>query len=137
MKTRRPHIPVMVKLHAALLQLGFEPHQVELDHDPALALRPIAPETGDTIPHANDPRYLVWRLKAEHAAKTTGRKGESRKGDQANGDTSRAAKVKRIRRKGHDFTRHANWVLHDEGPPMPINRPKRKIPSRPFPKRKA
>ncbi len=129
MKQRRPHIPVMVKLHAALRQLGLEPHEAELDHDPALALRPIDPETGDTVPPANDPRYLVWRPKAEHLAKTTGRRGESRLGDQANGDIQRAAKVKRLQRK------HAAPVQPEEQPP-PAKRWKRKIPSRPFQKRK-
>lgn len=122
MKARRPHIPVLVKLHAALLQLGLEPHEVELDHDPALALRPIDPETGDTIPPANDPRYLVWRTKADHAVKTTGRKGGSRKGDQANGDIQRVAKVKRILQR------------NNTDPDKPL-RQKRTIPSRPFPKR--
>ena len=108
----------MVKLHAALYQLGLEPHEVELDHDPALALRPIDPVTGDTVPPANDPRYLVWRTKAEHAVKTTGRRGESRLGDQADGDIQRAAKVNRI-------------LVRSGAKPS-----KRKIPSRPFPQRK-
>lgn len=132
--TRRQHIPVMVRLHAALIQLGFEPHEVELDHDPALALRPIDPETGDTIPPANDPRYLVFRPKAEHAMKTTGRRGESRLADQANGDTPRAAKLNRISAKQAEF--RARLLAKTEGrePPQPARR-KHKIQSRPFPKR--
>lgn len=131
MRQARPHIPAMVKLHAALFQLGFEPHEVELDHDPALALRPIDPETGDTIPPANDPRHLVWRPKAEHAIKTTGRRGESRKGDQAGGDTSRAAKVKRLSADAEQF--RARLLAKAEGAePAPAPRAKRKIPSRPF-----
>jgi hypothetical protein len=135
MKPRRPHIPVMVKLQAALMQLGLEPHAVELDHDPALALRPIDPETGDTVPAANDPKYLVWRPKAEHAIKTTGRRGESRLGDQANGDIQRAAKVKRISAKQERFRASVLSVSSDLQT-LSQQKPKSKIPSRPFPKRK-
>jgi len=134
--TRRQHIPVMVKLHAALMQLGFEPHQVELDHDPALALRPIDPATGDTIPPANDPRYLVFRPKDEHAVKTTGRRGESRLADQSNGDTPRNAKLNRISAKQSEF--QARMLAKSEGHEVPqLARGKSKIPSRSFPKRSA
>jgi hypothetical protein len=131
MKRRRPHIHAMVKLHAALYQLGLEPHAVELDHDPALALRPVDPETGDTIPPANDPKFLVWRTKADHKLKTTGRRGESKLCDISNGDIHRAAKVKRIRRRIEQATPHEFGAEA-----APSGAPKRKIPSRPFQKRK-
>lgn len=130
----RLRVPLLAQLHAALRQLGFEPHEVELDHDPALGIRPIDPETGLTIPHPNDPRFLVWRPKAEHAVKTTGRSGESRLSDQANGDTSKAAKVKRISADQEQF--RARLLAKSEGrEPPQTSRFKRKIPSRPFPKK--
>ena len=69
---RRKHISLLTKLHAALYQLGFEPHEVELDHAPALALREWDEAAQDTIPPASDPRYLVWMPKADHAVKTRG-----------------------------------------------------------------
>lgn len=52
---------------------------VQLDHDPALILRLFDRETGKYTPDANDPAWLVWREKAQHQEKTTGRRpGASR-----------------------------------------------------------
>jgi hypothetical protein len=118
---RRKSIPVKAQLHAALYQLGFEPHEVDLDHDPALGLRVYDEATQDTIPPANDPRYLVWRPKAEHKLKTTGRKGESKLSVDGNGDVSRIAKVERLLKKQETKETPSQW-------------PTRKLESRPFPK---
>lgn len=118
---RRKSIPVKAQLHAALYQLGFEPHEVDLDHDPALGLRVYDEATGDTIPPANDPRYLVWRPKAEHKLKTTGRKGESDLSVTGNGDVSRIAKVERLLKKKEEKPSSYNW-------------PSRKLESRGFDK---
>jgi hypothetical protein len=126
--SRRKHIPLMVKLHAALYQLGFEPHEVELDHDPALALRPIDPETGDTIPPANDPKALIWRPKAEHREKTFGRGGEKRI-TTAGGDIHAIAKARRLSKEHEEFRRRLT-----EKPPRE-ERPKSKWPKRPFRKK--
>jgi hypothetical protein len=54
-----------------------------LDHDPALILRPYNPRIKDVAsrytPHAHDPDALVYREKADHQQKTTGRRpGASR-----------------------------------------------------------
>jgi hypothetical protein len=68
---RKP-IPLKTQLRAAIIQLGLDPDNVELDHDPALRLRPKCPETGDTIPPANDPEFLVWRTVEDHKDKTRG-----------------------------------------------------------------
>lgn len=59
-----------------LLGLLFvHPH---LDHDPALILRPYNPRIKDVAarytPHAHDPAALIYREKADHQQKTTGRK---------------------------------------------------------------
>lgn len=52
--------------------------QFALDHDPALILRPYNPRIKDIAaryaPHAHDPVALVYREKADHQQKTTGRK---------------------------------------------------------------
>lgn len=49
-----------------------------LDHDPAIILRPYNPRIKDVAsrytPHAHDPSALVYREKADHQQKTTGRK---------------------------------------------------------------
>lgn len=124
---RRKSIPVRVQLHAALYQLGFEPHEVDLDHDPALGLRPWSEETQDTIPPANDPKYLVWRPKADHKLKTTGRKGESKLSISGNGDVSRIAKTDRLAEDHEAFRKRL--LSRECG--QPYER-KSNIPSRPF-----
>jgi len=51
----------------------------QLDHDPALILRLFNKETGKYTPDACDPDHLIWREKALHQEKTTGRRpGASR-----------------------------------------------------------
>lgn len=47
---------------------------VQLDHDPALILRNHNRRTGKYTPDANDPDFLIYRLKDDHLQKTTGRK---------------------------------------------------------------
>jgi hypothetical protein len=101
----RRKVPLKAQLEAALRQLGFEPHEVDLDHDPALGLRPIDPETGQHRPHQHDPKALIWRPKAEHRAKTTGRRGESDLSLTFNGDQSRIAKAGRLEEASEDFRR--------------------------------
>jgi hypothetical protein len=124
---RRKNIPLRAQLHAALYQLGFEPHEVDLDHDPALGLRPWNEETQDTIPTANDPKYLVWRPKAEHKLKTTGRKGESDLSITGNGDVSRIAKADRLAEDHEAFRKRL--LTRQCGEPYPR---KNTIKSRPF-----
>lgn len=131
MTSRRRHIGLEAKLHAALRQLGFEPHEVELDHDPALCLRPVDPATGDTIPPASDPRYLVWRPKAEHALKTHGPGGE-RRITTAGSDRHTAAKIDRLAERQAEFERQRAALLKPERQ----ERPRSKWPSRPFPSRR-
>lgn len=131
---RRKHIPLKAQLHAALRQLGFEPHEVELDHSPALVLREWDDEAQDTVPPASDPRFLIWRPKAEHAAKTFGHGGEKRI-TTAGSDIGNAAKVKRIEKDpagGEEFRRRILETKRGERP----ERPRSRIPCRPFPNRK-
>ncbi|WP_210339837.1 hypothetical protein [Bosea sp. ASV33] len=130
----RKHIPIGVKLHAALLLLGFTEEEiaggVEWDHQPALALRIVDPETGELMPHPNDPRHLRPLRKVEHAEKTRGRGATT-----AGSDVGNAAKVKRIERDpagGEEFRRRILEIKRGERP----ERPRSRMPSRPFPNRK-
>ena len=127
---RRKSIPLLAQLHAALYQLGFEPKEVQLDHDPALGLRPWDEQAQDQVPPANDPKFLVWRPKEEHKLKTTGRHGESKLSISGNGDQSRIAKTDRLEEEHESFRRRL--LSRECG-----QRRERKgsIPSRPFPKR--
>jgi hypothetical protein len=61
-----------------LLKVLFQDDVPQLDHDPALILRPFNEETGKYDPDANDPEFLVWREKADHQEKTTGRRPGAR-----------------------------------------------------------
>lgn len=71
------------ELLTLLLKAMFPGVEVELDHDPALVLREkIYNDLGQImryVPAANDPAFLIWREKAAHQEKTTGRRpGASR-----------------------------------------------------------
>ncbi|MEN5275823.1 hypothetical protein ABE527_02625 [Brucella sp. TWI432] len=58
--------------------MGLKIEQVQFDHNPALCFRPVNPETGDTIPPANDPEHIDMLLITEHKEKTFGKGGEKR-----------------------------------------------------------
>jgi hypothetical protein len=121
-KGYRPHMSVSVKLEAALRALGMEPRDVEWDHDPPLQLRVWCPVKGDTIPPANDPRFIVPRRTRDHAAKT------------ANVDIPAIAKTRRLS-SDHELFR-ARALAKAGGDPAPEpKRRSRRIPSRPFQKR--
>jgi hypothetical protein len=121
----RKTVPLSIKLEAALLQLGLDPKACHLDHDPALALRPLNEAGTDFDPPQHDPRYMRWVSTSDHSRKTTGRKGES-KLSISGGDQQKIAKVKRLEKK------FVSRLLR----PEKKERPKRKWPSRPFAKRK-
>lgn len=94
----RKKVPINVALAVALRQLGFEPHEVELDHDPALGLRNVNADGTDWDPPQHDARYLVWRPKAEHRVKTSGTKATT-----AGSDVQMIAKGKRLARDTEAF----------------------------------
>lgn len=103
-KRRTP--PMQVKLQGALNQLEHAMRKLgqvpveetieawEFDHDPPLELRAVDEATGEHRPHQHDVRFLVWRPKKAHRAKTTGRKGES-KLSIGDGDAQKIGKVRR------------------------------------------
>lgn len=138
---KRPHIPLAVKLEAALRQLGLDPATAELDHDPALELRAIINYDNDRCPvyhpAANDPRYLVWRSNVEHATKTNGPGGEKRITTRG-GDHGDAAHLRRLTKKEAAF--RGRLLAKTEAPEgFTAIKPttfKRKISSRSFEKRR-
>ena len=121
-------MPLRVKLAAALFALGLDPKTTEFDHDPALGLRPVDPETGDTVPAANDPKHIVPRARAAHRHKTV---GDHRP---LSGDISRIAKLKDVERKEAAFRQRLLAKTAGERAPKPKRR-SRPIPARPFQKR--
>lgn len=97
---------------------GMKPHA--LDHDPALILRPYNPRIRDVAarytPHAHDPEALIYREKADHQQKTTGRKPGA---------------AKTVTTKGSDIGLKTKFARLEGRTKKP---PKRKWASRPFPK---
>jgi hypothetical protein len=130
-KVKRKAIPDRVKLIAALRRFGLSVADVQFDHNPALALRPINPHTGDTVPPANDPDHIDMLLLAEHKEKTFGRGGEKRI-TTADGDVGKIAKMHRVSDSEENFRRRL--LAKDKGEEPPPS--KSKWPSRPFQNRK-
>lgn len=129
----RKRIPDRVKLEAALRRFGLKVEDVQFDHNPALALRPINKLTGDTIPPANDPAHIDMLLVDEHKLKTFGRGGEKRI-TTADGDIGKISKVRRLTKKQEAFRQR---LLAKDAGEEPAPR-KSKWQSRPFkPKAKA
>ena len=128
----RKAIPDRVKLIAALRRYGLTTQDVQFDHNPALALRPINELTGDTIPPANDPAFIDMLLTEEHKLKTFGRGGEKRI-TTADGDIGKIAKMRRVSKSQEEFRRTV--LAKQTGEPAP-DKPKSKWPSRPFSEKK-
>ena len=129
-REHRKAIPLGVKLHAALLALGYTDEEIvgghlRWDHHPALALRFVDPETGEMTPAPNDPRYIRPMRKDEHDVKTFGLPATT-----AGSDIGRAAKVKRLT-ADHEAARR-RMLAKDAGEPKQPTR----WGSRPFPKRR-
>jgi len=134
----RKAIPVGVKLHAALLLLGFTDDDIAggiaWDHSPALALRFVDPETGKLVPEANDPHFLQPLRTADHRTKTCGRRGEARS-TSAGSDQNRIAKIDRLAPEHEEFRRRMLTKGEREKPVAA--KLKRAWPSRPMNRRKA
>jgi hypothetical protein len=104
---KRQHMPLHVKLEAALRAMGLEPKLVEFQHDPPLALRIWVPERGDYDPPENDPRYIRPMAKEEHREVTAKR------------DIPAIAKTKRLSKTHEEFRQ--KMLAKDQGddPPPP------------------
>jgi hypothetical protein len=162
MKRPRPYIPLAVRVELAeqycekglwwplyctaveaggmtlgrrfAILIGHLPKGVQLDHDPALILREFNARTGKYTPDANDPAHLVYREKADHQQKTTGRKpGAERTVTTKGSDIGLKTKFARLERKktakAFGFQPTPN-TLRALG--ATLEKPKRKIPSRQF-----
>lgn len=68
--TLSAHLEAMLEVLKGQLRAS----SLQLDHDPALILRPFNEETGEYTPKANDHRHLLYRDTIEHLQKTIGRK---------------------------------------------------------------
>ena len=128
MTAKRPYIPLRVKLEAALLQLGLDPETAELHHNPPLALREVGKD-GRIYPGPNNPGYLQWLAPADHKRRTFGLGGEKRI-TTAGSDIGNIAKGKRLAKEEVEFRKRLQATL------VQSPKPKRRIPSRPFPKRR-
>lgn len=98
----------LAQLADAMRALGLIPvdaaPEFELDHDPALCLRPVDPETGKHIPPQHEPSCLIWRTKEAHDRKTNGPGGEKRITN-AGSDKHIAAKGGRLARRHEEMRR--------------------------------
>lgn len=104
--------------------LGLLGVEIDWDHTIPIAMREIDQETGDTIPPANDPRYIRPMLREQHREKTFGTKATT-----AGSDIHAIARVKRLSRKQEEFRQRMLEKLPKE------ERPKSKWPKRGFQKR--
>lgn len=75
----RPHMSIKVKLESLVIHGNRDKEtgekfgsikNIDFDHDPPLMLRVWNSEAGDTEPPANDPAYIVPRLRSSHRRKT-------------------------------------------------------------------
>lgn len=127
-KVRKP-IPDRVKLLAALRRFGLSIGEVQFDHNPALALRPINKLTGDTIPPANDPEHIDMLLLGEHKAKTFGPGGEKRI-TTAGSDIGNIAKVRRLTKAQEESRRRMLAKAEGQEPERKTKWPKRSFPKK-------
>jgi hypothetical protein len=150
----RRNMPVAVKLQALWRSIADgilpDPHDVEIDcrqlefdHDPALMNRDYDLAANDFLPGQNDPNHIVARIGADHDEKTFGRKADAEKTVTTRGsDVGEAAHQRAVvdseklhqaalASKNGDF-KSAAAILATARPRA--RKPKRKIPSRPFPK---
>lgn len=121
--------PLAKRLFTLLEFLFPDGAEVALDHDPALILRPYNPRIKDVAkrytPHAHDPAALIYREKADHGQKTTGRRpGAERTITTKGSDIGLKTKFARLERK-----KATGSPRNRKG-----GRLKSKFGSRPFPK---
>lgn len=139
----RRAVPMRVQRDRALAlcadlmrKLGMVPVDAEvafeLDHDPALCLRPIDPTTGQHIPPQHEPSCLIWRTKEQHALKTRGRGATTAGSDVGEDRKTRQLVEARIERgeAAADDPDLAPWAPNQNRRPKP---PKRVWPKRSFP----
>lgn len=131
------------ELLTLLLKALFPDVKVELDHDPALILRQCfrngRGEIVRYVPDANDPAHLVWREKALHQEKTTGRRpGASHTITTKGSDIGLKTKFARLERPTKTRLQQISRTKHIDTSDIPeadeewFRKAKVQIPSRPF-----
>ena len=135
----RKAIPVTVKLEVVIRQHSLctkcserlgKLDDTQFDHIPAVQLRCWDPEAKDTTPRSNDPEFIFAKHADCHAKKTFGSSEELTRGD-----VTEIARTKRIARETEDFRRRMLAKTDPDAEVPPPRRPKKKWPSRSFPKR--
>lgn len=128
MRLPRKHMPVSVKLNAALNALGLLGMTIEFDHQPPLAFREKVLDSDGHIvgyiPDENDPRYIVPMIRDAHRRKTNGKPH-----DASDGDIHKAAKIKRLTETEQEFRRRL-LEPEEREKPKATKWAKRKFPSR-------
>jgi len=110
----RPRIPLGTVVDVILAAFGLTRAEVEIDHDPPLALRVWDPVHKDTIPPANDPAHLRLRLKSVHRDKTT---GGATKTSGRGSDVTEIARTKALADRQRQF--RERLLAKDRGDPKP------------------
>lgn len=103
----------------------------EVDHRPPLCDRPYDTEANDFIPPQWSVEHLFLIEKAEHRRRTFGRQPGAEKTVTTRGsDVGERARTRRLRRAQAAHER----AMSEKHQAAATTRPKRKLPSRPFPK---
>ena len=110
----RPKIPDRAILDVVLEAFGLTRADIELDHNPPLALRVWDAGAKDTIPPANDPAYLFLRIKAAHRDKTT---GGTAKTSGRGSDVTEIARTKQAADRQREF--RERLLAKERGEPKP------------------
>lgn len=125
---KRKSIPLGVKLAAAIHLLGLDPEDLDWHHQPPIAMRPIDPITGETIPAQNDPKFIIPMARAAHKARTFG--------DHVplSGDVQQIKKLRRIEKEAAAF--RARLLAKASGDDPPPQKRRHSWPKRKFVRRK-
>lgn len=126
---KRKHRPISVERDACLNALGLLGKNINYDHRPPLSHRPYDAATGLYTPDENDPKYLFPVLAEENKRLADGDPAKP-----LSGDTSIAAKLKRISKDQDQF--RARLLAKDTGDDPPPQKRKRLWPRRRFYRRK-
>ncbi|MGP9819244.1 hypothetical protein ACTZWW_04445 [Salinarimonas sp. NSM] len=133
-------IPVVVMEDGTERDARPDEVALDLDHTPALGMRPVNADGTDYDPPQHDPGALVWRPQVAikgmqgHREKTHGRRlGESRNARREPGDVTMIAKARRVEKANAEFRARLLAKVDPDAEPPPARKRKHTIPSRPFP----
>jgi hypothetical protein len=124
-------LPKRDVLSMLLIVCGLDPADTHFDHSPSLQARVWNEAAQNTVPTANDPKFIVPLASADHRDKTSGPSTKAR----AQGDQTEIARTKNLAESQAAF--RDRILAKGEPREAQTSKPKRKIPSRPFQRRKA